>query len=91
MTGWITRIDAQWKHPAQCASLIDALHNCSRLRVTSSGLDLALVAQLWPTQISDYGDAVIAALSKKTRDAAVATFDRKLIKELIAAGIAVSE
>lgn len=54
-----------------------------------SGLDLAIVSQLWPVQISDYGDAVIAALCKKTRDSAVATFDRKLIKELTTAGLAV--
>jgi len=54
-----------------------------------SGLDLAIVSQLWPAQISDYGDAVIASLCKKTRDSAVATFDRKLIKELTAAGLAV--
>lgn len=54
-----------------------------------SGLDLAVVSQLWPAQISDYGDAVIASLCKKTRDSAVATFDRKLIKELTAAGLAV--
>lgn len=56
-----------------------------------SGLDLAIVSQLWPAQISDYGDAVIASLCKKTRDSAVATFDRKLIKELTAAGLAVIE
>jgi len=42
-----------------------------------SGLDLALVSKLWPARISDYGDAVIATLCKKTRDSAVATFDRK--------------
>lgn len=54
-----------------------------------SGLDLAIISQLWPAQISDYGDAVIASLCKKTRDSAVATFDRKLIKELTAAGLAV--
>ena len=53
-----------------------------------SGLDLAVVSKLWPTRISDYGDAVIAALCKKTRDSAVATFDRKFIKELTSAGIA---
>jgi predicted nucleic acid-binding protein len=55
-----------------------------------SGLDLALVSQLWPARISDYGDAVIAALCKKTRDSTVATFDRKFSKELTAAGIAVT-
>lgn len=54
-----------------------------------SDLDLGLVSQLWPARISDYGDAVIAALCKKTRDSAVATFDRKFSKELTATGIAV--
>jgi predicted nucleic acid-binding protein len=56
-----------------------------------SGLDLALVSKLWPTQISDYGDAVIAALCKKTRDSAVATFDRKFSKELTAVGLLITE
>jgi predicted nucleic acid-binding protein len=54
-----------------------------------SGLDLALVSKLWPTRISDYGDAVIAVLCQKTRDAAVATFDRKFSKELTALGLLV--
>lgn len=56
-----------------------------------SGLDLALVSKLWPAQITDYGDAVIAALCKKTRDSAVATFDRKFSKELAAVGLLVAE
>ena len=56
-----------------------------------AGLDLALVTKLWPAQIADYGDAVLAALCKKNRDSAVATFDRKFIKELTAAGIAVAK
>ncbi|OGQ97903.1 MAG: hypothetical protein A2505_05225 [Deltaproteobacteria bacterium RIFOXYD12_FULL_55_16] len=54
-------------------------------------LDLELVSQLWPTQISDYGDAVIASLCIKTRASAVATFDRKFSKELTAVGLAVVE
>jgi len=53
--------------------------------------DLALVAKLWPARISDYGDAVIAALAKKTRDSTVATFDRKFRNELIAVGLPVAE
>lgn len=54
-----------------------------------SGLDLVVVSKLWPAQVSEYGDAVIASLSKRTRNSAVATFDRKFIKELTTAGIAV--
>lgn len=54
-----------------------------------AGLDFDLIAKLWPQRISDYGDAVIAALCKSTRNAAVATFDRKFGKELAAAGLAV--
>jgi predicted nucleic acid-binding protein len=56
-----------------------------------SGLELALILKLWPVQISDYGDAVIAALCKKTRDSAVATFDQKFSKELTAVGLLVTE
>ena len=55
-----------------------------------SGLDLTLVAKLWPARISDYGDAVIAALCQKTRDSAVATFDQKFSKELTAIGLRVT-
>jgi len=56
-----------------------------------SELDFAQVAKLWPERISDYGDAVIASLCKKTKGAAVATFDRKFRRELTAAGLAVMD
>jgi predicted nucleic acid-binding protein len=55
-----------------------------------SGLDLTVVSKLWPARISDYGDAVIAALCKKSRDSAVATFDRKFSKELTAIGLRIT-
>jgi predicted nucleic acid-binding protein len=54
-----------------------------------SGFDLTLVTKLWPARISDYSDAVIAALCKKTSGSAVATFDQKFSKELIAIGLPV--
>lgn len=52
-------------------------------------LDFELIAKLWPERITDYGDAVIAALCKNTGNAVVATFDRKFSRELAIIGLAV--
>lgn len=54
-----------------------------------AGLDFDLIAKLWPERITDYGDAVIAAVCKNTGNAVVATFDRKFAKELAAIGLTV--
>ena len=58
------------------------------VEITSS-LNFDVVLQLWPEHISDYGDAVIAALCRKTKKSSIATFDQKFIKELEHIGLRV--
>jgi len=50
--------------------------------VITSDLNFDFVLKLWPKYISDYGDAVVTAFCKMIRNSAIATFDRKFIKEL---------
>jgi len=40
-------------------------------------INLKTLFAFWPEKVPDYGDAIIAALYKDTKDASVATFDRK--------------
>ncbi|NQU64056.1 MAG: PIN domain-containing protein [SAR324 cluster bacterium] len=35
------------------------------------------VLKLWPTEIHDYGDALLAAFCKQTKNSSIATFDLK--------------
>ena len=56
-----------------------------------ANFNLDVVLQLWPEHVADYGDAVIAALCKKTKKTSIATFDQKFIKELERIGIPVHD
>ena len=44
----------------------------------------------WPEKVSDYGDAIIAALCQNTRGSSVATFDRKFKAKLKQLGLSVA-
>jgi len=68
--------------------LVDLVH-MPGLEVVSE-TDFKLVLKLWPEYIADYGDSVLAALCKGTKNGSVATFDRKFVKELVALGIPVN-
>jgi predicted nucleic acid-binding protein len=54
-------------------------------------VNIKTVLSLWPTVIPDYGDAVIAAYCKETKNTAVATFDRKFRKAMSKASIAICQ
>lgn len=53
--------------------------------------DLKTTLLYWPASVSDYGDSLLAALCKRTRNSAVGTFDRKFQRELIDLGLPVYE
>ncbi len=40
-------------------------------------IDMKLLLSYWPEPCSDYGDAILAVLCKKTKGSSLATFDRK--------------
>ena len=39
--------------------------------------DIKKVLKFWPTSITDFGDALLATLCKTSKNASIATFDRK--------------
>ena len=45
-------------------------------------ISLKTLFNFWPAKVSDYGDAIIAALCKDTPGSSVATFDRKFRAKL---------
>ncbi|MCP4754964.1 MAG: type II toxin-antitoxin system VapC family toxin [Proteobacteria bacterium] len=45
-------------------------------------VNIKTVLELWPKSVPDYGDALIAALCKQTKNASIATFDVKFRKAL---------
>ena len=40
-------------------------------------IDIKKVLQFWPTSVPDFGDALLAALCKTSKNSSSATFDRK--------------
>jgi predicted nucleic-acid-binding protein len=40
-------------------------------------IDMKQVLRFWPTEIPDYGDALLATLNKLNNNSSIATFDRK--------------
>lgn len=51
--------------------------------------DLRELLELWPSTVSDFGDAAVAATCRSTRGSSVLTFDRKFANSLKRAGIPV--
>ena len=49
--------------------------------------DFGLLLSLWPSKITDFGDAVIAATGKAVKGATIVTFDVKLKSELKKQGL----
>lgn len=54
-------------------------------------IDLTWVLTYWPSQIGDFGDALVAGVAKVRQEARVATFDQKLRASLKEVGIRVLE
>ncbi|MBW2482915.1 MAG: PIN domain-containing protein [Deltaproteobacteria bacterium] len=51
--------------------------------------NLKTLFELWPENIPDYGDAIVAVVCRNTKGASVATFDRKFKVKLKKLGLAV--
>ncbi len=45
-------------------------------------IDIKTVLKIWPSDISDFVDAIIAALCLKTKNTSIATFDKKFKSSL---------
>ncbi len=54
-------------------------------------VDCTVLFQLWPDQVADFGDAVVAVVGKAMRGVQVVTFDERFAKELRTLGVAVFE
>jgi predicted nucleic-acid-binding protein len=49
--------------------------------------DFPVLLSLWPTRITDFGDAVIAATGKAIKGSTIVTFDPKFISALKQLGL----
>ncbi len=54
-------------------------------------VNFSTLLQYWPSQITDYGDAVIAAQCKNSKGSAIATFDKKFKKAIGQIGLPLHE
>ncbi len=50
-------------------------------------IDFETLLKLWPDQIPDFGDAIVAVVCKSEKDATVATFDKKFARSLRTVGL----
>jgi predicted nucleic-acid-binding protein len=57
--------------------------------VVVQDIDFSTLLGYWPNAISDFGDAVVASLSVKYRQASLVTFDKRFTKEMKAIGFRV--
>ncbi len=48
----------------------------------ANDVDINTVLKIWPSKMSDFGDAIIAALCIKSKNTSIATFDEKFRKSL---------
>lgn len=55
--------------------------------IYTSDVDMKALLSLWPKNIPDYSDAVLAAYCKTTKGTQIATFDKKFNTALIRVGI----
>lgn len=53
------------------------------------GVELETLLKFWPNKVSDFGDAIVAAVCKAEKNAQVATFDKKFIQALESLGLSV--
>ena len=52
-------------------------------------INLTTLFALWPEEVPDYGDAIVAALCKDTKGSSVTTFDRKFRAKMKKLGLPV--
>ena len=55
----------------------------------TSDVDMKTILSLWPENIPDYGDAVLAAYCKQVKGSQIATFDKKFKSALTGVGLPV--
>lgn len=56
------------------------------VRMTNA-VDFEVLLKLWPDKISDFGDAIVAAVCKAEKGARIVTFDERFIRALHAMGL----
>jgi predicted nucleic acid-binding protein len=87
LTEFVYVLEKTYRHPKpQIREMIGDFIALPGLRLIHD-IDLESLLKLWPEQISDFGDAIVAVVCKTEKDATVATFDRKFARSLHAAGL----
>lgn len=50
-------------------------------------VDFEALLQLWPADIADFGDAIVAVVSKAEKGSRIATFDERFVRALQSIGL----
>jgi len=87
LTEFVYVLEKIYRHPKpQIREMIADFIALPGLRLIHE-FDIESLLKLWPDQISDFGDAIVAVVCKAEKDATIATFDKKFAKSLHAAGL----
>ncbi|MFO7599144.1 MAG: PIN domain-containing protein [Candidatus Desulfacyla sp.] len=87
LTEFVYVLEKIYRHPKpQIREMISDLIGLPGLRLTHE-FDLESLLRLWPDQIPDFGDAIVAVVCKTEKVATVVTFDKKFVRSLHAAGL----
>jgi predicted nucleic-acid-binding protein len=87
LTEFVYVLEKIYRHPKpQIREMISDFIALPGLRLIHE-FDLESLLKLWSDQISDFGDAIVAVVCKTEKDAMVATFDKRFVRSLHAAGL----
>ena len=87
LTEFVYVLEKIYRHPKpQIREMIADFIALPGLRLIHE-FDIESLLKLWPDQIPDFGDAIVAVVCKAEKDATIATFDKRFAKSLHAAGL----
>jgi len=87
LTEFVYVLEKIYRHPKpQIREMIADFIALPGLRLIHE-FDVESLLRLWPDQIADFGDAIVAVVCKTEKDASVATFDKRFTRSLYAAGL----
>jgi predicted nucleic-acid-binding protein len=87
LTEFVYVLEKIYRHPKpQLRQMIADFIALPGLRLNHE-VDLESLLKLWPDQIPDFGDPIVAVVCKTEKDAVVATFGKRFVLSLHAAGL----
>jgi len=87
LTEFVYVLEKIYRHPKpQVREMISDFIALPGLRLIDR-VDLESLLKLWPDQVPDFGDAIVAVVCRAEKDAVVATFDKRFVPSLHASGL----